>query len=174
LAHSMYQVLCKGIFKLHFGTQKFISLVALRHYDGEYYLYKKTTSIFQYDDKSRLLAQLNEFNKIGLYDGRPMGSRFTEMEELQKDEFSQVVFKMVLEHLMEEKYFSKQEFELMKCYVVDENVTNNEAAIKMGLDIETIKTYNKRILEKARDTFTYPFKHAKEVAMRLKKEKILG
>lgn len=174
LAHSMYQVLCKGIFKLHFDTQKYISQVALRHYDGEYYLYKKTTSVFQYDDKNRLLAQLNEFNKIGPYDGRPMGSRFTEMEELQKDEFSHVIFKMVLENLMEEKYFSKQEFELLKCYATDENITNNEAAVKMNVEIETIKTYNRRILEKARDTFTHPFKHAREVALRLRKEKILG
>lgn len=174
LAHSMYKILCKGIFQMRFFTQKYISFIPLRHYNGEYILFKKTTSVFQYDAQNRLLAQLNEFNKIGIYDGTPMNSRFTEMEGLQKDEFEQIVFQMTLKNFMEEKYFSNKEFELLKCYASNKDMTSKNLAQILDLEIETIKTYNKRILEKARDTFTYPFTNAKEVALRLKKEKILG
>ncbi|MDQ6763008.1 MAG: LuxR C-terminal-related transcriptional regulator [Bacteroidota bacterium] len=172
LAHSMYKLLCKGEFKLRFSTQRYISLVALKHYNGEYILFKKTTSVFQFDEKNRLMAQLNEFNKIELFDGSALKPRVTETEGVQKDDFESVVFKMVLNNLMEDKYFSKREFQVLQCYAANENITSKEVAKKLNVGDNTIDIYNKRILQKARKTFTHPFVNAREVAIRLKKEKL--
>src|SRR5579871_390401 len=120
IAHCMYEILCKGIFKLEFLTQKYISLVALKHYNGEYIIFKKTTSIFQYDKKNRLLAQLNEFNKIGPYEAEPLRPRVTEANGFQKDTFERQVFQMVLKGFMEKKYFSEKEFAVLKYFAQNE------------------------------------------------------
>ncbi|HEY5392347.1 MAG TPA: hypothetical protein VIJ57_09555 [Hanamia sp.] len=71
------------------------------------------------------------------------------------------------------KYFSEKEFEVLKYYAEDMERTSSHVAHKMNLKPPTIDTYNKRILEKARRIFTHPYKNAREVALRLKKEKIL-
>jgi hypothetical protein len=173
IAQCIYKVLLQGIFKLHFATQKYISLLALRQYDGEYYVYKKTSSIFQYDDKNRMLAQLNEFSRIELYDGTALKPRIMESEGHQAEQFEKIVFQMIYKDMVQEKYFSKKEFEVLKYYSANHDITSKDVAQKMDLRSATIDTYNKRILEKAKKIFTYPFGNAKEVALRLKKEKIL-
>lgn len=173
IAECIYRVMFQGMFKLHFATQKYISMVALRHYDGEYYVYKKTSSIFQYDDQNRILAQLNEFSRIELYDGTALKPRIAEMEDGLREQFEKRIYDMAYLRMVEEKYFSEKEFEVLKYYAEDLEKTSNDVAHKMNLKPPTIDTYNKRILEKARSIFTYPFSNAREVAPRLKKEKIL-
>jgi hypothetical protein len=173
IAHSMYQLLCKGVFKLQFYTQKYISLIALKHYSGEYFVFKKTTSVFQYDTKNRLLAQLNVFNKIGPYEGTPLNARITEISGLQKDEFERLVFEMTLKVFMEKKFFSPKEFEVLKQYARNSEINSNQLASLLDVAATTIDTYNKRILQKAKETFTNQFSNAKEVALFLKTEKIL-
>jgi hypothetical protein len=173
IAHCMYKILCRGIFKLQFSTQKYISLIALKHYNGEYIVFKKTTSVFQYDTKDRLLAQLNEFNKIGDYEAEPLRPRVTETSGSQKDEFERQVFQMVLKGFMEKKYFSEKEFEVLKYYAGNESINRKQLAQLLGVTVSTIDTFNKRILVKARNTFTHLFNDVRAVAFYLKKEKIL-
>lgn len=173
IGHCIYKVLMQGIFKLQFATQKYISLLALRHYDGEYYVYKKTSSVFQYDDKNRILAQLNEFSRIELYDGTALKPRITETEGHQAEQFEKMVFQMIYKYMVDEKYFSEKEFEVLKYYASNHDITSKDVAQTMNLKPATVDTYNKRILEKAKKIFTHPFGNAKDVALRLKKEKIL-
>jgi hypothetical protein len=173
IAHSMYKILCKGIFKLQFSTQKYISLIALKQYNDEYIVFKKTTSVFQYDNENRLLAQLNEFTKIGIYEAEPMRPRVIETNGFQKDEFERQVFQMVLKNFMEQKYFSDKEFEVLKYYAGNESINRKQLAELLGVTVTTIDTFIKRILVKARTTFTHPFSDVKAVALYLKKEKIL-
>jgi hypothetical protein len=173
IARCMYQSLCKSTFKLRFSTQRYISLVALKHYNGEYIVFKKTTSVFQYDDKNRLLAQLNEFNKIGIYDGTPLMPRIFEMDGFQKNDFEQMVFKMAMESFMEKKFFSDKEFTILKYYALNDTCNSKDLANLLNVKVSTIDTFNKRILDKARHTFTHPFSNAREVALYLKKERIL-
>ncbi len=173
IAHSMYKTLCAGVFKLQFSTQRYISLVGLRHYNGRYIVFKKTTSIFQYDDKNRLLAQLNEFTRIDDYDNSPLKPRITEVTGLQKDDFERMVFKMTMQSFMEKKYFSEKEFGILRQYAGREAITTKQLAELLNVAPTTINTYNKRILAKAKDLFTHSFSTAREVALYLKKEKIL-
>ncbi len=173
IAHSMYDILCRGIFKLQFATQKYISMIALKHYNGEYIVFKKTTSVFQYDENNRLLAQMNEFSKIDLYEGEPMKPRVTESNGFQKDDFERMVFQMVLKGFMEKKYFSEKEFMILKHYAADESVNRKQLAVLLDVTVSTIDTFNKRILMKARNTFTHLFNDVRAVALYLKKEKIL-
>ncbi|HXS59092.1 MAG TPA: LuxR C-terminal-related transcriptional regulator [Hanamia sp.] len=174
IANCMYRVLFQEIFRIRFNTQKYISMVALRHYNGEYYVYKKTSSAFQLDDKNHILAQLNVFKRIELYDGDALKPRIEEMEEAMREKFEKMVDQMVYTYMVEQRYFSKQEFEVLKYYAEDLHRTSNEVAQKMNLKPATIDTYNKRILEKSRNIFTHPFSNAREVAQRLKREKILS
>ena len=172
IAASMYRILCSGIFKLQFSTQRYISFVGLRHNNGGYTLFKKTTSVFQYDRENRLLAQLNVFDKIDDYDNSPLKPRITEIQGLQKADFERAVFNMTLQNFMEKKYFSEREFEVLKLYSGNAGITTRELADALHVQTTTINTYNKRILSKAKDIFTHPFSEAREVAFYLKKEKI--
>jgi hypothetical protein len=173
IARSMYKVLCKGVFKLHFIIDSYISLVALRHYNGEYLVFKKTTSVFQYDRKNRLLAQLNEFTKVDVYEHSPLKPRIQEMGGLQKNDFETAVFRMTFQSFAEKKYFSGRELEVLRAYAGQEDITTKGLAELLQVEVSTINTYNKRILEKAKEIFTHPFVEAREVALYLKKERIL-
>jgi hypothetical protein len=172
IASSMYKTLCKGVFRLQFSTQRYISLIGLKHHNGRYILFKKTTSVFQYDRENRLLAQLNVFDKLDEYENSPLKPRITELSNLQKDDFEHIVFNMTLQSFMEKKYFSEQEFAVLKQYANNEGITTRELAGILNVEASTISTYNKRILAKAKDVFTHPFGEAREVALYLKKEKI--
>ena len=172
IAGSMYRILCSGVFKLQFSTQRYISFVGLRHNNGNYMLFKKTTSVFQYDRDNRLLAQLNVFDKMDDYENSPLKPRITEIQGLQKEDFERAVFNMTLQNFMEKKYFSEKEFAVLKLYSGNEGITTKELAEALNVQTTTINTYNKRILTKAKDIFTHPFSEAREVAFYLKKEKI--
>jgi DNA-binding CsgD family transcriptional regulator len=172
IAASMYRILCSGVFKLQFSTQRYISFVGLRHNKGEYTLFKKTTSVFQYDRENRLLAQLNVFDKIDDYEHSPLNPRITEIQGLQKEDFERAVFNMTLQQFMEKKYFSEREFAVLKLYSGNSGITTRELAEALKVQTTTINTYNKRILAKAKEIFTHPFNEAREVAFFLKKEKI--
>ncbi len=173
IARCIYKILCKGVFRLRFSSQRYISLVALKNYQNEYVVFKKTTSVFQYDNKNRLLAQLNEFTKMENYDGTPLKPRVTEKEELQREDFETLVFDMVLKNFMEKKYFSENEFQVLQQYALNTTISSNQLAALLNISSLTVDTYNKRILEKARNTFSYPFNNAKEVALYLRSERIL-
>lgn len=174
IAHSMYKVLCGGVFKLHFFTNRYISLLGLRHYNGEYLVFKKTTSVFQYDDQNRLLAQLNEFTRVDVYENSPMKPRISEMTGLQKEEFERRVFAMTLQSFAEKKYFSSRQLEVLRLYAANEHITTRELAVVLSVEPSTINTYNKRILAKAKEIFTHSFIEAREVALYLKKERIIA
>lgn len=173
IARSMYTTLCKGTFKLQFSRQRYISQIGLRHYNGEYIGFKKTTSIFQFDQHNRLLAQLNEFTKIDAYESEPLKPRITEIDGLQKDDFERMVFRATLETFMEKKFFSETEFKVLKIYAEKETISSKQLAELLHVAIPTIDTFNKRILAKARQTFTHSFDNARQVALYLKKEKIV-
>ena len=172
IAASMYRILCSGVFKLQFSTQRYISFVGLKHNNGGYTLFKKTTSVFQYDRENRLLAQLNVFDKIDDYENSPLTPRITEIQGLQKEDFERAVFNMTLQQFMEKRYFSEREFAVLKLYSGNSGITTRELAEALKVQTTTINTYNKRILTKAKDIFTHPFNEAREVAFFLKKEKI--
>jgi DNA-binding CsgD family transcriptional regulator len=173
IAHNMYRLLCNGIFRLKFYTQQYISFIALKHYNGEYLMFKKTTSVFQFDNKNRLLAQLNVFSKWGEYQGTPLNTRITETDGFQKDNFEKAVFEMTLKNFMKKRIFSPKEFEVLKYYAVNNEINSKQLAGLLNIDLQTLYTHNKKILEKAEDTFTHSFSNAKEVASYLRKEKIL-
>jgi hypothetical protein len=161
------------VFKLQFGKQKYLSLVGLKHYDGTYIMFKKSTSIFQYDEHNRLLSQLNEFTKIDVYEGEALKPRISESEGFQKKDFERLVFEMTMRSFMEKKFFSAKELTVLKLYAGDGNITRGQLADLLHVATTTIDTYNKRILIKARETFTHSFASSREVALYLKKERIL-
>lgn len=173
IAHAMYHLLCRGVFKLHFLTDSYISLVALRHYNGEYYVFKKTTSIFQYDRENRLLAQLNEFTRVDVYEFSPLKPRILEMAGVQREEFERQVFALTFKSFAARKFFSGRQLEVLRQYAGDETITTRRLADLLEVGTNTINTYNKRILAKAKEIFSRSFSEAREVALYLKKEKIL-
>ena len=173
IAHAMYHLLCRGVFKLHFLTDSYISLVALRHYSGDYYVFKKTTSIFQYDAKNRLLSQLNEFTRVDVYEHSPLKPRILEMAGMQREEFENRVFAMTFKSFAAKKFFSGRQLEVLRYYAADASVTTRRLADLLEVGTNTINTYNKRILVKAKEIFSHPFSEARDVASYLRKERIL-
>ncbi len=174
VANSMYRLLCGGNFKLQFASQRYISRIALRHYNGSYIEFKKTTSIFQYDANNRLLAQLNEFTKIGSYQTGMLDLRITETNGIrQKDIFEKQVFEGLVRSFLQEKYFSKTELEVLSVYVSQPGISSRGISERLGLAPATVNEFNKRILAKARETFTRLFSTARDVAFYLKEEKLI-
>ncbi len=174
IAMSMYKTLCTGTFKLQFDRQRYISRIGLKHYSGEFIEFKKTTSIYQFDNKNRLLAQLNEFTKIGSYVTANLDGRITEEDGInQKERFERMVFGETVKSFMNKKYYSPKEFKILETYANSPGITSRELSSSLKIAPATVHVFNKRILSKSRNTFTREFITAREVALYLKREKFL-
>lgn len=153
---NMYSSLSSGAHPLKFMVQRFSSKIVLKHANGDYLQFKKTSSIFQHDTQNRLLAYMDEFTKIGefredtsteprIYNA--FGGRETEKE------------KEFLEKAM-------KDFENMGLYALPELETGRilayypekkpaEIAIQLGPNVhpKSAETWKKRFLEKTRKFF---------------------
>ena len=169
----MYEVLCKGAYKLEFMVQRFGTLTPLKHYKGHYLLVKKISSIFQYDVHNRLTAYLNEFTIVSDYGGEALNpnmyNSYGEKEIVKQEE----IMKKVMESFSKMKVFTVSELQVIRKLAYNPDVTQAKIASELGLSINTIDTYYKRFLEKARGFFCENFHTVHEAALRLKKEGLL-
>jgi DNA-binding transcriptional regulator LsrR (DeoR family) len=69
--------------------------------------------------------------------------------------------------------FSTNEFQIARKLAYNTKLTQAEIADEFGFTINTVNTYYKRILEKARDFFQIKFNSLAEVTTYLKRECIL-
>ncbi len=151
---KMYELLSLGKYPLEFMVQRFSTKIILKHRNGKYYQFKKTSSVFQYDTNNRLLAYMDEFTKIGDHNGetatepRIYNDR-GEDETLKKEE----ILKKVLEDFIRMKVYSLKELQTARSMAYRPDLTQAQLAKESGLSVYTIKTYCKRLLLKTRDFF---------------------
>lgn len=165
-AVQLYGTLCIGQVPLAFMVQRYSSLVVLRHYQGHYLLFKKTSSIFQYDEKKRLLAYMNEFTRIGMYNDEPFSPSFFNSGGGEEKEHGGEVQRKAIEQFVGMKVFSVQELQVASKIAYHLGITQVAIAIKPN----TVDTYFKRFLAKARNYFHTDFPSAQDAATYLHRE----
>jgi hypothetical protein len=173
LARHMYEMLCSGKYELKFMVQRFASLVPLKHRDGHYILTKKTSSVFQYDTKNRLIAYVDEFTIIGDYNGEAFSPRmwfdYDEKDPIAKRELLAKLF----DDFVKMKIFAPKELQLARTLSINPDISADEIQAQIGISKASISTYQKRLLKKSREFFKIDFPSYAEAVAYLKKECIL-
>jgi DNA-binding CsgD family transcriptional regulator len=170
---QMADILCRGQFKLEFMVQRYSSLTGIKHYDGNYLLLKRTASVFQYDKENRLTEYLNEFTVIGKYNGEPLSPVFFNDNGKPEADRGAQVMRQVIEHFLSMKIFSVNELQVARIIAYDRSMTQKTIAIELGLSPNTIDTYCKRFLRKARQFFHFDFATVTDAALYLKENGLL-
>lgn len=170
---QMIDILCSGRFSLEFMVQRYSSLTALRHYNGGYLLLKRTASVFQYDTDNRLTEYLNEFTVVGKYNGEPLSPFFFTDKGKPEDDRGKIVMQQVLEKFLGMKIFSVNEFHVARLLAYETGITQKKIAAILNKSPNTIDTYCKRFLNKARAYFHFEFSTAIEAAIYLQKNGLL-
>lgn len=151
---QMYEMLCSGKYPLEFMVQRFSTKIPLKHQNGKYLLTKKTSSVFQYDSRNRLLAYMDEFTIIGDYAGEaatePRMYNATGALELEKQK--EIMFK-AFEHFLQMKVYSVNELQMARKIAYNPTITQAEISIELDISKHTVNTYYKRLLAKTRDFF---------------------
>lgn len=173
IAHQLYGSLCTGKYPLQFMVQRYSGRIALRHRNGHYLLAKKTSSIFQYDSKSRLLGYLNEFTIIGDYNGEPLEPRMYNSSGEREVEKEKEIMERTMQKFLEMKIFSAKELQTARILAYDSEATQGSIADQFNVSRHTVDTFYKRFLEKARNFFGKEFRSATEAAVFLRKDGLL-
>ncbi|MFT3824726.1 MAG: hypothetical protein QM731_12430 [Chitinophagaceae bacterium] len=153
VVQQMYQRLCAGMYPLEFMVQRFSTKIGVRHRNGHYLLAKKTSSIFQYDSRNRLLAYMDEFTIIGDYNGEPAEPRMYNTYGAREMEKEKEILLQSLEYFLEMKVFSVKELQIARMLAYKPGITQAQMAKEFDCSVHTIDTYYKRFLTKARDFF---------------------
>ncbi len=176
LADSAFKTANSDEFSIKFMSPRIVIQLPLRHYNGKHILVKRTLSPFQINKDGRVLSYLNhfvilkEYNELDTLDAR-VGNNYeiTSVEEILavKDKQPKLID-------TEKKPFGLNKKELSILYQIANNqaITQKEICANLGLSLDTLrKTYNRRILSKARESFEIEtFETIKDVAIYLKNE----
>lgn len=173
VAMQLYNSLCKGKYKLDYMVQRYSSRVPLRHYDGRYLLFQKTSSVFQFDKNNRLTSYMNEFTRLGSYKNEPLEPDFFTSLGGDENERGGEVLQKTIEQFLGMKVFSQGELQVARIIAYSPENTQAAIAKKMDVSPHTIDTFCKRFLNKAREFFRIDFTTAAEAAVYLKREGLL-
>ncbi|MBL7749526.1 MAG: hypothetical protein JNM19_18960, partial [Chitinophagaceae bacterium] len=151
---KMYELLSTGTYPLEFMVQRFSTKIVLRHANGKYYQFKKTSSVFQYDEKKRLLAYLDEFTKIGEYNADSTTEpRMYNSSGAREAEKEKAILEQVFLDFLGMKVYSVNELQTARNMAYFPHKSQAELAEEADLSVHTINTYCKRLLIKTRDFF---------------------
>ncbi len=170
VALQLYTTVCTGQVPLAYMVQRYSSMVAIRHYNGNYLLFKKNASIFQYDEHNRLLAYMNEFTRIGEYNGEPLAPNFFNSRGGEEKEHGDEVLRKTMQQFLGMKIFSVQELEVARKIAYQPGIRQAEIAVALDIAPSTVETYFKRFLAKAREYFHADFGTVQEAATYLRRE----
>lgn len=173
IAHQLYGSLCTGMYPLQFMVQRYSSRIALRHRDGHYILVKKTSSVFDYNNKGQLTKYLNEFTIIGDYNGEPIEPRMYNSFGDREIEKEKEILSKTMQRFIDMKIFSAKELQTARILAYDVDASQNSIAEKFDVTRHTVDTFYRRFLEKARNFFGKEFRSATEAAVFLRKEGLL-
>lgn len=160
--------------QVRFMDDKIIVNLPIRHRNGHYILCKRSLYPFQIDKSGLVTAYLNHFVLLKPFEETDIPAfRTGQGENLIYPETEAAVKKQRLltsENEQIRQRFSKTEWQIISELLHNPDITQNEIAEKLHIKKETIqKTYNHRILKKARQYFEpHEFASIKDVAAFLK------
>ena len=173
VALQLYDSLCTGKYKLDYMVQRYSSRVALKHYNGKYLLFQKTSSVFQFDKNNKLVSYMNEFTRLGQYKNEPLEPDFFSSNGMEETTRGEEILKKTIDQFLGMKVFSHSEFQVAR--IIAYNPTNTQAQIAktLGVSPHTVDTFCRRFLTKARNYFKTDFSSVAEAAVYLKREGLL-
>ena len=150
---------------LSFLNPKFISQLPITKPNGEVILIKKTLSPFQYTSSGKIFSNLAEFTIIKEnYNNEPMEPRYMNSPEPLIVFFKEMIRKKFIEECSP---FSPKEINIMKGYYQNPDFTLTQLAAELSITFETLKSYNKSIITKAKEYMgpLFTLKNAKDVSV---------
>lgn len=155
---------CSGKHNLSFLKQHFVCTLALKHQKGHYVLVKKTSSVFQFDTKNRLRSYVNECTVLGEFTS--LANFNPRIFDTDKGYFNnnEVLFGLIIQDFLGLKLFSRMEIQFARMLVSSPGIKLTEIAEQFNASLNTIETYSKRFLLKARDVFQNDFQSSLDAA----------
>ncbi len=176
LADSAFKTANSNEFTLKFMEHRIVVQVPLLNANGNYILTKRTLYPFQIDRSGKVLAYLNHFVILKEYNEQDtltprVGNDF---KLNSAPEFFSVKSNQPKITLSDKKPFgfNKTELAILLEIVNNSEITQKEISQHLNISLDTLrKTYNRRILSKARESFGIEsFSTIKDVALYLKTE----
>lgn len=162
---------------ISFLKPKFVALVPIKNNAGETLLCKRTISVWQMSEEGKILAYLSEFVILKPFENEAPNPRFYDVDLGLRSVFDGLV-KKIFNHLpAKENPFTHRELSLLNLYMqnAEKPVTAKKVSEHEKLSIQTVHSYNKKILTKGRIFFNDPtFKSAVDVALFMKKIGLLS
>ena len=157
---------------ISFLKPKFVALVPIKNSAGETLLCKRTISVWQMSEEGKILSYLSEFVIIKPFENEAPNPRFYDVDLVLRGTFDALV-KKIFNHLpAKENPFTHRELTLLNLYIQssEKPITAKKISEHEKLSIQTVHSYNKKILTKGRTFFNDPsFKSALDVAFFMKK-----
>jgi hypothetical protein len=172
IAVNFINTYAKGIYPLSFMVQRYSTLVALRHYKGNYLLVNKITSVFQFDKTNHLTGCMHEFTIIKDFEGEALTPSFF-MSNGDEDERGREIMEKTKEQFERLKVFSPKEMQVARKLAYQPGTTMNEMAEALAISVPALHQYYNRFLKKAREFFEINFVTTLEAALYVKKEGLL-
>lgn len=176
LADSAFKTANSDEFSIKFMSPRIVIQLPLQHHNGKYILVKRTLSPFQINKDGKVLSYLNhfvvlkEYNELDTIDAR-VGNEYkiTSTEEIRSVKDKQP---KLTDTNKKPFGFNKKELSIIQQIADNQTITQKEICKNLDLSLDTLrKTYNRRILSKARESFKIEtFETIKDVAIYLKNE----
>ncbi|MDB5225940.1 MAG: hypothetical protein JWN78_133 [Bacteroidota bacterium] len=172
---NILQTLFKHDYDIKYLTHRFISNTVLKHADGNYLLFKRISSPWQWDKNKKLSAYLNEFYLLGAYDGETFNPRSANVHNTHGVESTveSDVRETIRNNSEEYLPFTTQQYRILRILAYNPELKEDEVGSILSISVNTVHTHAKNILPLARDYFSRPFSTTKEVASFIRKEGLL-
>jgi DNA-binding CsgD family transcriptional regulator len=159
-----------------FLEPKLITLLPVRHgKTDKMLLVKRTLSPWQTTTEGLVTAYLNEFVIIKDYEGEAMHPRFSGIPAEVAARFYQSMRQAYAQLPNSQNPFSPKELDILRLYISGPKQPLEAIASAAKITQNTLKDYNKSILEKARLLYGQKatFRSARDVAEHMKKSQIV-
>ncbi len=156
-------------FDLQLGKPLYSFLVALKHSNGLYLIFKATAITLQKTTINKLAEIVYKFDFLKEWNNEIFSSRLVDQKvdlTIQFNHYLKLLF-------AKSKILSSGELKIATAYIENMIATNSELAVLLNLKKHTINTINKRIIEKIDNSFLIKFNTAKEASIFLKKVNLI-
>ncbi|HUM50330.1 MAG TPA: hypothetical protein PK431_00895 [Chitinophagales bacterium] len=169
---NILQVLQKKDYDIKYMTHRFISNMVLRNAAGNYLLFKRIISPWQFDKNKKYSASLNEFYLLGEYRGESFNARASNRYNTKgvENTIGEEVKNMIQNSSEVFLPFGTQQYRILRMLAYQPELKEKEIGEILSLSKNTVHTHSTNILNIAREYLMQPFKTTKEVAAYLKNE----
>lgn len=169
---SIMELLHQKDYDIKYLTHRFISNTVLKNAEGNYLLFKRIISPWQFDKNKKYCAGLNEFYLLGEYRGETFNPRASNRYNNKgiENTIAEEVKNMLNNNTNVLLPFGTQQYRILRILAYQPDLKEKEIGEILSVSKNTVHTHSTNILNLAREYFLQSFKSTKEVAIYLKNE----